>query len=219
MKKLALSALFISSLFTANLASAQSVAAVANVNKNTKVAKGTSYTVDAAQSNMTWDGKKVTGQHNGTVKIANGTVLVNKNKLVGGTVNVDMNSIVSLDLTDAGYNQKLIGHLKSDDFFSVEKHPNATFKINSATPIKGAKAGAPNYNVGGNLTIKGITQPVSFPATVTVNGNTISAKSEAITLDRTKWDIRYGSKTFFASIGDKAIMDDFTVKFNVVAKK
>ena len=219
MKKLVFSALFISSLFTVDVASAQTVASVTKVNKTTKVAKGTTYTVDAAQSNMTWDGKKVTGQHNGTVKIANGTVLVDKNKLVGGTVNVDMNSIVSLDLTDAGYNQKLIGHLKSDDFFSVEKHANATFKINSATPIKGAKAGAPNYNVAGNLTIKGITQPVTFPATVTVNGNTISAKSEAITLDRTKWDIRYGSKTFFASIGDKAIMDDFTVKFNVVAKK
>jgi polyisoprenoid-binding protein YceI len=130
-----------------------------------------------------------------------------------------MNSIVNLDVTNQEFNQKLVNHLKSDDFFSAGKHPKANFKIASLTPIKGAQAGAANYTANGSLTIKGISQPVSFPVTVAVNGSTITAKSEAVVLDRTKWDIRYGSKSFFANIGDKAIYDDFTVQFNVVAKK
>ena len=168
---------------------------------------------------MAWNGKKVTGEHNGTIKIADGNLQVNKNNIVGGTIGIDMNSIVNLDIADKDFNQKLIGHLKSDDFFSVEKNPRATFKITNITPIKGAKAGAANYNVKGNLTIKGITNLVTFPAQVAVNGNTVTAKSDAVILNRTKWDIRYGSKSFFANIGDKAIHDDFTVQFNVVAKK
>jgi polyisoprenoid-binding protein YceI len=223
MKKFVLSALVAGTFLFSQNVSAQANNALASAaktsNKEAKTAAATTYKIDPAQSNMTWNGKKVTGEHNGTVKISQGEILVNKNQVVGGNVLVDMNSIVDLDITDAEYNKKLIGHLKSDDFFSTEKHPTATFKVNSVTPIKGAKAGAANYNVNGNLTIKGITKPVTFPAVVNVQGNTITAKSDAITLDRTKWDIRYGSKSFFANIGDKAIHDDFTVQFNLVAKK
>ena len=223
MKKIALSALVVAGLLfaTENNTYAQTTASIAKVAKTEKTAKvaATTYQIDAAQSNLAWNGKKVTGEHNGTIKIADGNLQVNKNNIVGGTIGIDMNSIVNLDITDKDFNQKLIGHLKSDDFFSVEKNPRATFKITSLTPIKGAKAGAANYNVNGNLTIKGITNPVTFPAQVAVNGNTVTAKSDAVVLDRTKWDIRYGSKSFFANIGDKAIHDDFTVQFNVVAKK
>jgi len=220
MKKNLLSSFVVAALlFSApNLVSAQTVASAAKTTKTTKVT-ATSYKVDPAQSNVTWNGKKVTGEHNGTIKIANGAIQVDKNQVMGGTIEMDMNSIVDLDIKDQEYNQKLIGHLKSEDFFSVEKHPRATFKITSVTPIKGAAAGAPNYTIAGNLTIKGITNPVTFPAEITVNGNSVAAKSEAVTLDRTKWDIRYGSKSFFANIGDKAIMDDFTIQFNVVANK
>ena len=221
MKKVIFSAFVLSTLLFSEKANAQTLASAAKVatTKENKVVKGASYKIDPAQSTMTWNGKKVTGEHNGTINIANGELEADKNKIVGGNVVIDMNSIVNLDLTDKEYNQKLIGHLKSDDFFSTEKHPQATFKINKVTPIKGIKAGEANYNVSGLLTIKGITQPVSFPAVVNVQDNTISAKSDAVTLDRTKWDIRYGSKSFFANIGDKAINDDFTVKFNLVAKQ
>lgn len=223
MKKIVLTALIAGTfLFTQNV-SAQADKTLASAAKTSakevKANAGTTYKIDPAQSKMTWHGKKVTGEHNGTINISQGDILVNKNQVVGGNVVIDMNSMANLDLKDAEYNQKLMGHLKSDDFFSTEKHPEATFKINNVTPIKGAKAGAANYNVNGNLTIKGITKPVTFPAVVNVQGNTITAKSDAVTLDRTKWDIRYGSKSFFANIGDKAINDDFTVQFNLVAKK
>jgi polyisoprenoid-binding protein YceI len=219
MKKIVLSSLVVASLlFSAENSAAQTLAlASAKTEKAVKAAN--TYQVDATQSKVAWNGKKVAGEHNGTINIAGGAFQVEKNKVVGGTVELDMNSIANLDITDKEYNQKLVGHLKSDDFFSAEKHPKATFKISSLTPIKGAKAGAANYTANGNLTIKGITKPVSFPVNVAVNGNTITAKSDAVVLDRTKWDIRYGSKSFFANIGDKAIHDDFTVQFNVVAKK
>lgn len=216
MKKLVLSAALVAGLFVSNLASAQRLAVV---NPTTKVAKAaTAYKVEASQSNLEWNGKKVTGEHSGNITISKGEILVNGNKIVGGNVLIDMTSITNTDLTDQNYNQKLVGHLKSEDFFSAEKHPTGTFKIKSVTPIKGAAAGAANYTVNGDLTIKGITNPISFPATVSVKNGEASAMGTA-TLDRTKWDIKYNSKSFFPNIADKAIYDDFTVKFNIVAKK
>ena len=169
-------------------------------------------------SKLTWLGKKVTGEHTGNINIANGNLLIAKNKLVGGTFEIDMNSITATDITDAEYNGKFVGHMKSDDFFATAKYPKAAFKITSLAPIKGAKPGEANYNVTGNLTIKGITNPVTFPATVKVEGNKATAQGTA-TIDRTKYDIKYGSKSFFESIGDKAINDDFTLNFNVVAQQ
>ncbi len=171
---------------------------------------------DTQKSTLTWNGKKVTGEHSGAVKLSDGTLTVDNNQLVGGSFAVDMTTITNTDLTDAGYNAKLIGHLKSDDFFAVEKHPKATFKITKAEPIAGAKAGENNYNITGDLTIKGITKPVTFPAAVKISGNQAEAVAK-ITIDRTKYDIRYGSKSFFDNIGDKAINDDFTVDLKLVA--
>ena len=174
--------------------------------------------VNSTASKLNWNAKKVTGEHSGNINVSNGNLLIAKNNLVGGTFDIDMNSITCTDLTDQEYNGKFIGHMKSDDFFSTEKFPKATFKITSATPIKGAKQGQPNYNVTGDLTIKGITNPVTFPATVKVEGNKATANGTA-TVDRTKYDIKYGSKSFFESIGDKAINDEFTLNFNVVAQQ
>lgn len=171
------------------------------------------YKVDTKKSALNWNGKKVTGEHYGTVDIADGTMLVDGGKLTGGTFTFDMNSIVSKDLTDEGYNKKFIGHMKSEDFFNTAKFPTSTFKITKVTP-KGNNV----YEITGNMTIKGITNAVTFPATVKMSGNTIEADGKA-TLDRTKYDIRYGSKSFFENIGDKAIYDDFTVEMKLVATK
>lgn len=175
--------------------------------------KATAYKVDTQKSIMNWNGKKVTGEHSGTVKLENGSLLVDGNKLSGGTFSFDMNSIVCTDLTDAGYNAKFIGHMKSEDFFNTAKFPTSTFKVTKVTP-KGGDA----YDITGDMTIKGITNAVTFPATVKMAGNTVSADGK-VTLDRTKYDIRYGSKSFFENIGDKAIYDDFTVEMKLVATK
>lgn len=174
------------------------------------------YDVDTAKSTFNWHATKTTGEHEGNAKITSGKIISNKGLLTGGDFEVDMTSITVTDITDPGMNTKLTGHLKSDDFFSVEKNPKANFKIKVWAPRTGAKAGEPNYLIKGDLTIKGITSEISFPAAVEVKDKTINASAE-FKIDRAKYDVRFGSKTFFPSIGDRMIDDEFTVKINLSA--
>lgn len=169
------------------------------------------YEVDHQQSKLTWTAKKMTGSHTGAINVAAGQLQIDNNVLKGGSFTLDTRSITVTDITNANMNGKLTGHLKSDDFFSVEKHPAATFVITSAVPKGGG-----NYDVTGNLTIKGITNAISFPATVAVSGGKATAKA-TVTVDRTKFDIKYRSNNFFENLGDKAIYDDFTLDVSLVA--
>ena len=154
--------------------------------------------VDAAASTINWVGKKVTGQHNGTVNLKDGALVFKGAKLVGGTFTVDMTSLTSTDLSGE-YQGKLNGHLKSEDFFGTEKFPTSTLVF------KKISAKAKNvYTVTADLTIKGITKPVTFD--IAVNGNTATT---AFNVDRTKYDIKYGSGSIFDNLGDKAISDEF----------
>jgi polyisoprenoid-binding protein YceI len=178
---------------------------------NTKNEK-TAFEVDTKASKVYWTAKKVTGEHTGYVSVGNGKVMVEGDKVVGAQVNMDMNTIVNTDLTDAQWNQKLVGHLKSDDFFSVEKYPNANFEI---TSVKKASNG--DYTVNGKLTLKGITNEINFPAKVNVVNGVVKANGTA-KLDRTKWDIRYGSGKFFEGLGDKMIYDEFVITLDITAK-
>lgn len=170
----------------------------------------TTYTVDKTQSKLNWTAKKVTGQHTGTIGVADGTLQLDGNVLKGGSFTLDTKSITVTDLTGSG-NERLTGHLKSDDFFSVEKHPTSTFVISSV-----AAKGNGNYDVTGKLTIKGITNTISFPATVAVEGSKATAKAK-VKIDRTKFDIKYRSSNFFENLGDKAIYDDFELEVLLVA--
>ncbi|MCC9138892.1 YceI family protein [Pontibacter silvestris] len=180
--------------------------------------EGEVYNVVPAQSEVTWNGKKVAGEHSGNIEMQGGELTVADGEVTGGTFTIDMASITNTDITDEEQNGKLVGHLKSDDFFGVEKYPTATFTITSISPIEGAVAGQPNYNVEGDLTIKDKTNKVSFPATVSVNDNVATAKAD-VTVDRAKYDVRYGSNSFFDNLGDKAIEDEFTVSFDLTAQK
>lgn len=163
--------------------------------------------VNTAASSIAWYAEKVTGKHNGTVGISAGALNVDGNKLVGGNFTIDLKTIKDLDITDPGYNQKFIGHITSGDFFEVEKFPTASFVI---TKVAGS-------NVTGNLTIKGITKTISFPAKISIKGGKVSAQA-SITIDRTDYNIQYGSKKFFDSIGDKAIMDDFKLVVSLISE-
>lgn len=172
-------------------------------------AEPTDYKVDTSKSSVTWIGRKIAGAHNGTIALKSGNLLMNGNKLVGGKFVMDMTTI-----KDEGGTAKLEGHLNSEDFFSTEKFPTSTFVI---TKVSGSGG---NVNVLGDLTIKGTTKPVIFPATVTVNSDgTVSALAGKIIVDRTKYDVRYGSKSFFDNIGDKAIDDMFEIGVKLVGKK
>ncbi len=191
---------------------ALSVVAISQPKKQT----ATTLKVNAQESTIKWTAKKVTGEHWGNVKFSEGTVTVDGKNLTGGTFTMDMTTIDVQDL-QGEYNGKLLGHLKSDDFFAVEKHKTATLKIKSLTAIAGAKAGDKTHNVTADLTIKGITHPVTFPAQIIVAKGTVTANAE-FEVDRTLYDIKYGSGKFFEGLGDKAIDDKFTIKVRVVAK-
>ncbi|HEX9151374.1 MAG TPA: YceI family protein [Flavobacterium sp.] len=161
--------------------------------------------VDASKSAISWVGKKVTGQHNGTVAIKSGSLAFKGKKLAGGTFVVDMTSLTATDL-QGEYQGKLNGHLKSEDFFGTEKFPTATLVF------KKVAVKAPNvYTVTGDLTIKGKTNPVTFDLATTKNAAATSFK-----VDRTKYDIKYGSGSFFDNLGDKAISDDFELNVALI---
>ncbi|MBU6122387.1 YceI family protein [Hymenobacter siberiensis] len=211
MKKILLPALFaIATIGATFAASAPKVATVA--------APAPAYKLQPQLSTLGWEGKAVTHGHNGTMQFSDGELLVKGNSIVGGTVTVNMKTMVATDIKDAESQGKFVGHMSSDDFFGVEKFPTSTFKIVSVTPIKGAAANADNATIAGDLTIKGVTQRISFPAKAGVKDG-VAAATGKVTIDRTKFGLKYGSKSFFDSIGDKAIYDTFDLTFNVIAKK
>ncbi|MCG8579527.1 MAG: YceI family protein [Bacteroidales bacterium] len=165
-------------------------------------------TVDVKTSDITWLGKKVTGEHTGKISFKSAKLEMQDKKLVGGEFVVDMSSITCTDIENEDYNAKLVGHLKSDDFFGVESYPVSKLKLSKV------KANDNGYDVHGDLTIKGKTHPVSF--TVTNSGNTFEGK---FMVDRTKYDVRYGSGKFFDNLGDKMIYDEFELAFKVVVMR
>jgi len=169
--------------------------------------KDKGYTIDAAKSKITWVGKKVTGQHNGTVNLSEGTFTLKGKEISGGSFTMDMTSI-----KDADANARLEGHLKSDDFFSTEKFPKATFVISTIE-----SKGGDQYLVKGNLTIKGITNAIEFPATIQTTKDQLTANAK-IVVDRTKFDIKFRSGNFFENLGDKAIEDNFELNVALVGK-
>jgi len=171
------------------------------------------YVVDKTASQVKWVAKKVTGQHNGSISFASGSVVADKNKISGGTFVIDMKTIVDEDMTNEGMKSKLIGHLASDDFFSVAKFPESKMDIKKVTPVSGDE-----FKFTADLTIKGMTHPVEFNAKVKVTGDLFNAEG-VITVNRTLYGIKYGSGSFFQGLGDKMIYDDFTLEFKVAAQK
>jgi polyisoprenoid-binding protein YceI len=166
--------------------------------------------VDAGASTFNWLAKKLTGEHNGTVKIQSGNLVTDGGKLTGGDFTVDLSTIKDLDI-QGDFAGKLETHLKSADFFDVAKFPTSTLKITKAV----AKGGE-NYDLTGDLTIRGTTQSITFPAVVKITGKTASASAK-FDIDRTKFGLTYRSKAFFENIGDKMIYDNFTVDVKIVA--
>ena len=176
-------------------------------------------TVDASASMVEWVGSKPAGKHNGTIAVTEGEVQLKNGSIVGGKFGIDMNTITVLDLTEADGKLDLEGHLKGltkeseDHFFNVTKYPNATFEITSVT-TEGAVS-----TVSGNLTMKEVTKNVTFPATITVEENQVTIKSESFKIDRTQWGVNYASKSIFDDLKDKFVDDEIELKVTAVAKK
>ena len=157
--------------------------------------------VNTQKSTINWVGKKVTGQHSGTVGIKEGSLVFKGKNLKGGSFTIDMNSIAVTDLKAGQGKEKLEGHLKADDFFGTDKFATSTLVFKT---ISGKGNGV--YAVTADLTIKGITSPVKFD--ITVKGNTATT---TFNVDRTKYDIKYKSKNFFENLGDNVINDEFEI--------
>jgi polyisoprenoid-binding protein YceI len=174
--------------------------------------------IDPKASVLRWEGKKVTGVHDGTVGLKSGHVRLINGAPHEGEFVIDMTTIENNDIANPESRAKLVGHLKSADFFEVDKYPTAKLVITEFKPIAdGEKAGETTHHLSGNLTIKDITHPVMFPATIKIEGDKAEARGNLM-LDRTKWNVRYGSGKFYENLGDKMIHDNFTVDMNLVGK-
>lgn len=168
--------------------------------------------VNTEKSKINWLGEKVTGEHRGTIDLKDGNLKIKDGILIGGNFNIDMTTITNTDL-DGEYKGKLEGHLKSDDFFGVSTYPTASLTITKV--LKNGDAG--KYNITADITIKGITKSIKFEAQM-VDAKGSYTVVATIVIDRSKFDVRYGSGSFFDDLGDKTIYDEFTLTVNLVTK-
>ena len=178
---------------------------------------GVLYTLVFEESSLSWFAERIAGaNHNGKVNISQGIVAMLDNNAVAGAFVIDMNSI-----SESNGNSILVSHLKTDDFFSVDKYPYSSFEITKFEPINNTEQTTnettATHMITGNLTIKNITKEIIFPTTIKIEGNKITAES-SITVDRLKWDITYDSGNVFKELGDKAIKDEIKLELKLVVE-
>ncbi len=167
--------------------------------------------VDKVSSEVQWIGRKVTGEHNGHIQVAGGFIIRNEGKLQSGEILMNMQSITVDDIENSKWNQKLTNHLKNDDFFNSEKFPTAKFVFSE---FKGKGA---DTHVKGNMTIRDKTVPLIFIFNTVVDADSSHATG-SVNIDRSLFGVKYGSGTFFEGLGDKMIMDEFSLIFKIIAR-
>jgi polyisoprenoid-binding protein YceI len=180
---------------------------------------GASLNIDAAGSSVTWEGAKMTETvHTGGIAVSEGAISVKDGKIEAGSFTLDMNSITNTDITDTAMSNKLIGHLKSADFFLTDSFPTAKFEITGVA----AATSPDSAQISGNLTIKGITNGISFPAKVAVSDSTVDAAAR-ITFNRNDWGVTWGGSKTDKSIMDmlknNLIKDEISLNVTLKAKK
>lgn len=174
-------------------------------------AQGMTYEVNTEMSKVMWVGSKPTGQHNGTINVSEGSVAVKDGNITGGTFTLDMNSITVLD-QEGDQKSNLEAHLKGtaegkeDHFFNVAQYPTATFEVTKLSNLEGNEEA--NMLVYGNLTMRGVTKQIGFPAMVSVGDAGVKVKTPSFTLNRTDWGVNYGSKSVFDNLKDNFINDE-----------
>lgn len=172
------------------------------------------YTVSAADSKLKWKGFKPTGSHYGTVAVKEGSISMAEGNVTAGNFVFDMSSITVDDIPAADENNgKLMGHLRSPDFFDVANHQTATFTLTEAVKTENG------HTFKGDLTIKGISKVIEFPVSVTSKENGIALNAAGFKIDRTQFDIKFKSKSFFDNLKDNFIYDEFEIAFDVNAAK
>ena len=184
---------------------------------STLSASGDSYNIIPEESTLDWTGKKIGKEHEGNININSGVFFIDGEKITGGEFVLDMKSIVNNDLDDDVQNAKLIGHLKSEDFFEVVTYPEAKFQLTGASPIQDEDGNT--HKVEGNLTIKDVTKGITFPASIHMDGSSLTASADII-FNRADWNIRYGSESHFPDlVADQIISNSIELSISLMAKK
>jgi polyisoprenoid-binding protein YceI len=142
-----------------------------------------------------------------------------KGSPLSGSFVLDMSTITNLDLQDEGWRGLLHRHLKSEDFFDVERYPTATFELRSAAAIAGATPGTPNMEIAGSLTVKGTTRSICFPAMIAAQEDGSIKAHAAFDLDRTLWNVCYGSGKLYERLGMHLVNDLISIELFIVAQE
>jgi len=189
--------------------------------QNVAESSGAEYAMNTEASQIMWRGTKPGGEHYGTVSASAGKIMVEDGNITGGNFTIDLNSIICEDL-EGDMNARLVSHLKSEDFFYTEQYPEAVFEIVSISEYTGenpASGVRPTHEITGNLSMRGETKSITFPAMVKTEGNKFMAKTNEFSIDRTKWGVNFKSKSVFAEFKDDFINDMINLQFDVEFEK
>jgi polyisoprenoid-binding protein YceI/rhodanese-related sulfurtransferase len=178
-----------------------------------------SYSLDLTGSRLEWTGRNINGRHSGTITLAGGEIAVKKGAVTAGTVTIDMDTIVNLDLKDEAYSRMLISHLKSEDFFDVAAHPTALVSLYGSELLEGAAAGSPDRLINGALELKGTSKPLALPAEIVPQEDGTVKIRAACEIDRTQWGVLYGSGRFFEKLGMHLVSDIISIELFLLARK
>jgi rhodanese-related sulfurtransferase/polyisoprenoid-binding protein YceI len=162
-------------------------------------------------SRLEWTGRNLMSAHCGTIKLRAGHIEVREGRPVGGAFTIDMDSIQNLDIQDPKMREVLIWHLKSDDFFDVQRFPVAEFQLSKITALPNARLGSPNFEVTGTLTLKGVSNEVTFPAMLAPGADGSLAADAHFDIDRTRWNVLYGSGKFYEKLGKHLANDEISL--------
>jgi rhodanese-related sulfurtransferase len=175
------------------------------------------YRIDPSASVLEWVGRNINNRHHGRIPVRSGRLVI-AGEEVQGEILLDMTGISNLDLQDETYRQMLVDHLKSDDFFAVERYPLASMAIGGWQPIAGATPGTPDHTVQGELTIRDVTRRLDFPASVVPQEDGSLKAQAALAIDRTDWGINYGSGKLFEKLGMHLVHDRIDIELFMVAR-
>jgi polyisoprenoid-binding protein YceI len=175
------------------------------------------YRVDTQASVVEWTGRNPNGKHYGSIRLSGGKVTIG-DAGIGGTFEIDMTSIKNDDLQGDELYPVLIDHLESDDFFFTKLFPRASFTITSATPVSGQPVTVPNFRIKGDLKLRGIRQQIGFSATFSTLADGAIAAEAHFDIDRTRWNIIYGSSRFFEHLGMHVVFDLISIQLRIVAR-
>jgi len=182
--------------------------------QTTAETKGIKYLIDEANSQVYWTGSKLAGSHTGTFNLTKGELFAENGVLTGGNFVLNIASLTNTDLTGE-QKTNLEGHLKSPDFFDVANHPASTFAITKATQLKDDPTA--NYMIYGNLNIKDVTKEIGIKAQIYISGKSLSVSAPKFIINRTDFNMKYGSASFFDNLKDKAISDEVALQIKLKA--